>query len=658
MVRANHAAVALIAVSALVATGTGGTVAGAAASPTRVHATGGPAAVQRLALRAGLQVGPKHSRRPAVTVAGRRYAAPDPALAELPSGTKVDLSYWRRHRAVQGQRRASARAERRSAAAPRPFVFHEREAMGRVGRNDDAAESEHLVDLGIGRRFQAVQVHGRISSPPIRTRRLSTREDQGSISLATSTGIGRAHPRAAIYSRVGDGPHGRAGDGHGDFDFYRLQGVARATISADTRGSRLDTVLVIYDSAGHIVASNDDENGESVTSALDYNVRRTGSYYLMVGGFGDRGSLPADPFRSGSGTGAGHQGAYRLHVTARQVDKDFYGVRLRSGDVLGGVLTGRAGTVEVHRVDRRTMVGSGQDASSAYPPQSPLPGGGATFAYVAEQPGWYAVSVQNGAGGYRLLLETYLPGTATSGVQTVFLDFDGARMNTAMFGGPGVVTLSPLRRFLARWGLARSAEKAVVGAAVASVRENIARTLQARGLHRSLKVRVLDSRDDADPFGKPNVSRVVVGGTMAESGVATVGISQSVDPGDYAHEESALVLLDEVSRPAGPADSLNTYLKPGSHRVRFVGQALGNLVAHEIGHLVGSFHTDSRDASVNLMDAGGASFGSFFGIGPDRVGGTADDTDVDFGVDAFSPDEGFTGLENTLNNSAWAFIGP
>ena len=58
------------------------------------------------------------------------------------------------------------------------------------------------------------------------------------------------------------------------------------------------------------------------------------------------------------------------------------------------------------------------------------------------------------------------------------------------------------------------------------------------------------------------------------------------------------------------------------------------------------------------MDAGGASFGSFFGTGPDRVGGTADDTDVDFGVDAFSPDEGFTGLENTLNNSAWAFIGP
>ena len=37
-----------------------------------------------------------------------------------------------------------------------------------------------------------------------------------------------------------------------------------------------------------------------------------------------------------------------------------------------------------------------------------------------------------------------------------------------------------------------------------------------------------------------------------------------------------------------------------------------------------------------------------FGVGPDGVGGTADDTDVDFGDDAFSPAEGFIGTEDTL----------
>ena len=40
--------------------------------------------------------------------------------------------------------------------------------------------------------------------------------------------------------------------------------------------------------------------------------------------------------------------------------------------------------------------------------------------------------------------------------------------------------------------------------------------------------------------------------------------------------------------------------------------------------------------------------------GRDGIGGTADDPDVDFGEDAYNPGEGFTGIEDTLNNSAWA----
>ncbi len=82
---------------------------------------------------------------------------------------------------------------------------------------------------------------------------------------------------------------------------------------------------------------------------------------------------------------------------------------------------------------------------------------------------------------------------------------------------------------------------------------------------------------------------------------------------------------------------------------------LGNLTAHEIGHMVGSFHTDELNGRANLMDSGGGDQPRFFGVGPDQLGGTSDDRDVDFGVDRFTPFEGFTGLENTFNNSAWAF---
>jgi hypothetical protein len=378
---------------------------------------------------------------------------------------------------------------------------------------------------------------------------------------------------------------------------------------------------------------------------------------VLVSGFGP-GLVPSNPFRPGSGAGAGDEGAYRLQIGVQQQDEDYYGFHLESGDVLSGRLAGGGTKVGVSRVDGRRMVTSTQDASYIYPPQSPLPGGGASFAYVAEEPGWYAVSATQGAGDYRLLVETYRPGTegaATGAVQTVYLDFDGERLNTGIYGGAGVRTMSPLRSFLARWGLRSDQEPELVDAVVASVEENLAETVAARGLNPDVAVRVLDSRHDADPWGQPNVSRVVVGGTIAQSGVPTIGIAQSIDPGNYAHEETALVLLDSLSERTDEEYSMNTYLRPRSDRVAFVGRALGNVIAHEVGHMVGSFHTENTSRRANLMDAGGSGFARLFGVGRDQVGGTADDRDVNFGEDRFDLFEGFEGIEDTLNTTAWAF---
>ena len=87
-------------------------------------------------------------------------------------------------------------------------------------------------------------------------------------------------------------------------------------------------------------------------------------------------------------------------------------------------------------------------------------------------------------------------------------------------------------------------------------------------------------------------------------------------------------------------------------RVAFVGQVLGNVVAHEAGHYLGNWHVDQFDASPNLMDQGG-NYRALFGPGPDGVGGTADDRDVDFGPNRLNPFEGFEGLENTLQRAAF-----
>ena len=118
------------------------------------------------------------------------------------------------------------------------------------------------------------------------------------------------------------------------------------------------------------------------------------------------------------------------------------------------------------------------------------------------------------------------------------------------------------------------------------------------------------------------------------------------------------MLLDVLSAPAGPASSLNTYINASSDRIAFVTAAVANVTAHEVGHTIGSYHTDNADEIHNMMDSGGANFGqNLYGVGPDNVGGTADDENIEFQTDTYSPVEGFTGLEDTENVTSWAYAG-
>lgn len=614
--------------------------------------------VADLLLRAGLQTAPKHSSRPTVKVNGKTVNAANPYLAQVADPTTVDWSYWRNLAASQGAKRSGA-ATARTISIPTPFAYDEKEPAGEFGSNDTQPNAEAITKFGLGSgKTAAVRILGELNQPAVSTDDITTAEDQGAIPIATDTGIPADQEGITVSSEIGDGPHGSAGTDSGDFDFYKLTAAAGQVIRANTFGSDFDTLAVVYDSTGEIVAANDDADG-TLQSEVSYNVETSDDYYVMVSGYAPFAGVPEDPFDSSSGTGSGAEGAYDLTVTAGPADYDFYAVRLKPGDVLGGTISGNAADIVVHKFDGSDRVGSTQDASFIYPIQSPLPGGNPGAAYVAEEAGLYAVSTGEGDGAYQMHLEVYRPGSeyANKGaVQTIFLDFDGARVNTAVFGGPGQSTLSPLASFLARWGLPASDENKLINRVVATVKENIRQDLIANGLNGKLKVNVKNSRDHKDPFGKPNVSRVIIGGTIAQSGVDTIGIAQSIDPGNFAHEETALVLLDIVSDPDTTyAPSFNAYLTPASDKVKFIGTALGNVTSHEVGHFVGSFHVDQFNDVLNLMDQGG-NFPLLYGVGDDGIGGTADDPDVDFGIDTYNPNEGFTGLENTLNNSAWAFV--
>jgi len=629
----------------------------ASAAPAAPH--GDIAAGIQRQLAAGVQVVPKQTG--AAVAKGAAPSTVNPYTALLRDNSKVDKYYW----SEQAKLRSATRAQQKNslaAAAPSPLIHDEAEPRGFFGSNDSHATAELIKGFGTGKKVNnRARVLGQLSPETASVSSVSpSTEDDGSIPLAADFSLGSGRRGISTTGTIGDGPHGSAGDGSGDFDFIEVTAAAgqRLTAATATTTGALDTVIGLYDAAGVLVAT-DDDGGPGLDSLLSFQVQTAGTYYILISGFGVGTVFPADPFDSGSGLGSGKEGPYGFTATLAFPDLDFYAVDLAAGDVLGGSVTGVGTQLLVRDPSGKIVFGSDQDASFIYAPNSPLPGGGnAVISQVAATTGRYSVEVRGLAGLYDITLEAYRPGpeaTDQGTTQTLFLDFDGARINTAIFGGPGVRTLSPLAGFLGRWGLSAADESKVIDQVIAAVKENIITDLKARGTDPRFGLTILNSRDNPEAFGKPNVHRIVVGGTIAESGIDTIGIAQFIDPGNYATEDSAIVLLDVLSDPAGGSASLNTYITPASNKIKFIGRALGNVITHEAGHLYGNFHTDPLNDTPNLMDAGGA-FPGLFGVGPDNIGGTADDFDYDFGNDEFTPDEGFIGTEDTLNTSAWGLV--
>jgi hypothetical protein len=617
----------------------------------------GPSAAERAALAAGPDAVPK-------APPGTKPAGPNPFLADLPAGAHPDYAGWARYLKSQSSAKLKSRlnaTKSLTAAAPPAVVVDEDEIDGTSGANDIPVNAQRVTGFGTGaKQFSRIRVLGSLDNETVTTPGVpAAPEDDGAIPLAGDTGVGDVRNGAVIDAVLGDGPHGhQTGDGSNDFDYYKVTATAGQLLTATTAtpDGPLDTVLELWSADGLLLAANDDYN-LSFDSQIVYPVTADGDYYVSVAAYG---GLPGDPFDSASGTGIGDttpptQGPFTLTLSAGGIDTDFYAIKLRPGDVLGASVAGSAAYLTVYDTTPREVHGSDQDASVVYPMASPLPAGGnAVTDYVATKAGWHYVGVSHGSGAYDITVEAYRPPLeGATPVQTVFLDFDGARVNTGVFGGPGQRDLSPFAAFITKWGLTRADEDAVIDAVTAGVTENLKKDMVASGLNSRFKLKVLNSKDNPDPWGKPNVSRIIVGGTVDESGVDTIGIAQSIDPGNFETSETALVLLDYLSDPAGDDASLNTYITPASDKVAFLGHALGNVIAHEGGHFFGDYHTDNGDDRPNVMDAGGGGFGTLFGVGPDGIGGTADDIDVDFGDDAFIPQEGFVGTEDTLGRIAF-----
>ena len=590
---------------------------------------------------------------------------PNPYLSFLPAEANPDYAYWRARARVEARARQDRLVSAASLAAVTALV---------VGSDDEPNDTRETASSvpGFGSHEdedREARIDGTFTPPP-ETAIGPFAEDDGSIPLASETGlVGRGMVRAS--GEIGDGPFGSAGAGTGDFDFFRIGGVAAGQtilIDVDTPVGPLDSFVALYDATGALLAVNDDSPG-SADSLLQLVAPAAGDYYVSIGGY--PASILADPFDSASGPGSTSEGPYELRIGVDPNDVDHFGFELEAGDILGAAISGAGTRLELYAPDGELRVGSSQDVTFIHPPTSPLPGGGnAALSYVIETAGTWTIRAAGAAGAYRLDLRVEtnpLLGGEEGDVQILFVDFDGAMVDSSIFGGAGSRTLSPLAAFLPRWGLSAGDQDAVIDAILAAVEESLSVDMRERGSNGDFDasgrpgefdIEIQNSRDHPDPGADPNATRIVIGGTIPELGISTIGIAQSIDVGNFETQEAAVVLLDLLSAPASNPNSLNRFpLAPGTVRLDIVGVGVGNVAAHEAGHVFGNFHTEQFVTPPNVMDQGGNLAGTI-GVGPDGIFGSADDVDVDFGRDRYVPNEGFAGVEDTLNAVAFGLPTP
>ncbi|MFN3219135.1 MAG: calcium-binding protein [Acidimicrobiales bacterium] len=588
---------------------------------------------------------------------------PNPHLSFTPDRDRTEIVLWRALAQTLVARQADLRQR------PGSATYTEREPAGTSGANDTVATGERIRGVGPGpRQSSTVLIRGSLQTVPAPVVAGTATEDDGAIGLA-NTVVGARDGVVRWAGRIGDGPHAATGDA----DFFALGQVTRGEtiiVATDTTGvtRAVDTVVALWTSSGELIELIDDSGGTR-DSYLEVTAPATDTYFASVTGCCD---IPGDPFDPTSGQGRASTGRYeidfRIGGTGGLGDIDVFLVDLDPGDVVVAAAAGSAAQLELVDPRGRKVMGSAQNLSFAYPATSPLRHSGAIgLDHVVADQGRHAVIVSGSVGGrYRLQLQVLRPGPTAARndrTQILFLDFDGDVLDTRPLGGSDpAATVSPLSRWLGRWGLEPGAENTVIDATIASFREDLERDLSERGPNgdRDISGRggefdivVLNSRDHPDPGRNPNVSRVIIGGSVAETGLETIGIAESIDVGNFDRSETAIVLLDSLSARRGP-NSLNSISRVARiPMTELVGSTLGTIAAHEAGHFLGNWHTDPDNEVIEVMDAGG-NISNFVGVGRDGRFGTRDDIDVDFAPDQFFPSEGFSGRSDPVARTAFA----
>lgn len=350
-------------------------------------------------------------------------------------------------------------------------------------------------------------------------------------------------------------------------------------------------------------------------------------------------------------------------------DVDTFRVDLRAGDILDIATMGSAGTFSVLDSEGQLWFGVDDNQSFGYPGDSPLQNAGlAVFAQVVPRDGSYYITLAptDGTGNYTLGLRAYRPIIESYPIgarQKIFVDFDGGFYPRSVFSDgtgipqPGFIRIPSLRESLPLLGIQQTDTAALNRIIDLSIAET-KRMFGALGINGTngdfdstgnpgdFGVEILNSRDHPDPGFDPLVTRVILGGTVNDIEIPTVGISETIDIGNFSMDDIVIGALDSVlgiatTPPIAPTASI----------VDAMGDFLAFLISHEAGHSFGMRHTSGPNPILNIMDEGpGSNLALVIGSGADGIYGTVDDEDVDFATDVYSFNEGLHGFNITAES--------
>jgi hypothetical protein len=607
-----------------------------------------------------------------VSVANASPQAANPYLAFLPQGIEPDYSAWQQKLSQQSSVRTAAKAHSLSAySAPL--------SVKASGSNTNLANAQPLTGFGTGSdESNQLVIEGTLGSADSGsevTEKVvngADFEDDGSIDLAHVFTELSTRLSYRITAAIGDGPNGSAGSGTGDFDYFRFDNLnAGDYLDLQIQAyqldetNELDSYLVVLDQDGNLIAENDDS--VSYDSAIKVRIPADGAYYVVVMSYGN---YPTDIESSDSGEGYMSEGDYELLVSlsadaVQSAATHYFSTPLRAGDVLEVAGAGAGlSQVSLRMSDDSLLMYSPFNLAFVLPALSPVGvlAGNMSLVYVIPEDGTYEL-VAGGEGGlyYNLSALVHRPALelADEGTeQIIFVDFNGATLNTVeLFDGDiESAHLSPLSAFMTNFGLNASDEDALIDGIMAVIKQQLTTDPASRSNNANTHVTLKNSRDDADPFGEANVARIVIGGTIDEFGIETIGLSQSIDPGNFVHNETAVVLLDLLSAEPEDPNSLNGYEVQDANgvnaRLELVARVVGSIASHEAGHFLSSFHTDQYNNTVNLMDQGG-NLEELMGLDDNGVYVAGTGNLPGFEVDTYVVNEGLSGSEDTLNALAF-----